>query len=220
MGKMYKGFDKDLKCRNYQYEVGKEYEHNGDVKACSSGFHCCENPYDVLDYYPIVDEKGNLNRFCEVEGSGSKDQDGNKKAFSKLKIKAEIGIKGLVSAFLEIIKEKTEGIESNGGYCAQIGSSGDGAQIGSSGDCARIGSSGYGAQIGSSGDDSVICCAGQGCRVKAKKGSWITLAEWIYDQDKERYIPKCVRTEYVDGEKIKADVFYMLKDGEFMEAAE
>ena len=202
MGKMYKGFDKDLKCRDYQYEVGKEYEHNGDVKACSSGFHCCENPYDVLDYYPIVDAKGNLNRFCEVEGSGSVDQDENKKAFSKLKIKAEIGIKGLVSAFLEIIKEKTEGVESN-----------------TSGDGARIGSSGYGAQIGSSGDDSVICCAGHGCKVKAKKGSWITLAEWIYDQDKGRYIPKCVRTEYVDGEKIKADVFYILKDGEFTEAA-
>jgi hypothetical protein len=113
------------------------------------------------------------------------------------------------------------------GYCAQIGSSGDYAQIGSSGYCARIGSSGDYARIGSSGDyarinctgsDSVICCAGHGSVVKAPIGCWITLAEWKYDGAKQRYVPVCVKTEYVDGEKIKADTPYMLKNGEFVEA--
>ena len=122
------------------------------------------------------------------------------------------------------------------GDCAQIGSSGYSARIGSSGDCAKIGSSGYSAQIGSSGDcarigssgdcakinctgeDSVICCAGHGSVVKASVGCWITLAEWKFDNAKQRNVPVCAKTEYVDGEKIKADTPYTLKNGEFVEA--
>ena len=116
-------------------------------------------------------------------------------------------------------------IGSSGNY-AQIGSSGYSAKIGSSGYSAQIGSSGYSAQIGSSGDsaqidstgvDSVICCAGHGCTVKAKIGSWITLAEWEYSEEKGRSVPRCVKTEYVDGEKIKPDTWYQLKNGEFVE---
>ena len=116
-------------------------------------------------------------------------------------------------------------IGSSGNY-ARIGSSGDSAQIGSSGDSAQIGSSGYYAQIGSSGNsaqinctgsDSVICCAGHGSVVKAPIGCWITLAEWKYDGAKQRCVPVCVKTEYVDGEKIKADTPYTLKNGEFVE---
>ena len=113
------------------------------------------------------------------------------------------------------------------GYSAQIGSSGDSARIGGSGDCVRIGSSGDYAQIGSSGDyarinctgsDSVICCAGHGSVVKAPIGCWITLSEWKYDGAKQRCIPVCVKTEYVDGEKIKADTPYKLENGKFVEA--
>ena len=103
------------------------------------------------------------------------------------------------------------------GDSAQIGSSGDSAKIGSSGDSAQIGSSGDSAKIGSSGKDCVICCAGHNSAVKAKKGSWITLAEWEYSEEKERYIPKCVKTEFVDGERIKEDTLYKLIDGEFVE---
>ena len=103
------------------------------------------------------------------------------------------------------------------GNSAQIGSSGYSARIGSSGNSAQIGSSGNSAQIGSSGKDCVICCAGHNSAVKAKKGSWITLAEWEYSKEKERYIPKCVKTEFVDGERIKEDTLYKLIDGEFVE---
>ena len=104
------------------------------------------------------------------------------------------------------------------GDSAQIGSSGDYAQIGSSGDSAQIGSSGYYAKINSTGEDSVICCAGSSSVVKAKAGSWITLSEWEYSDEKGRFVPRCVKTEYVDGEKIKADTWYCLKNGEFVEA--
>ena len=90
------------------------------------------------------------------------------------------------------------------------------AQIGSSGENAKIGSSGNWAQIGSSGKNSVICCAGNGCKAKAKVGSWITLAEWKTVNGK--YTPVCVKTERVDGEKIKEDTYYTLENGEFVEA--
>ena len=112
------------------------------------------------------------------------------------------------------------------GYYAKIGSSGNSAKIGSSGDSAKIGSSGNSAQIGSSGDsaqidctghDSVICCAGMESVVKAVKGCWITLSEWKWDEEKERYVPVCVKTEFVDGERIKENTFYELKNGEFVE---
>ena len=106
------------------------------------------------------------------------------------------------------------------GNCAQIGSSGDSAQIGSSGNSAQIGSSGNCAQIGSSGEDAVIMCAGRRSKAKGKKGSWITLAEWVKDEEKGRYVPICVKTERVDGEKIKEDTYYTLKNGEFSEVEE
>ena len=80
-----------------------------------------------------------------------------------------------------------------------------------------IGSSGYGAQIDSTGEDCVIMCAGINSVAKASKGSWITLSEWSYSEGKQRYIPICVKTEFVDGEKIKADTYYSLKGGVFVE---
>ena len=117
-------------------------------------------------------------------------------------------------------------MEGSSGDSAQIGSSGDSAKIGSSGDSAKIGSSGNSAKIGSSGnsaqitstgEDSVICCAGNNSIVRAKVGSWITLAEWTYSKEKKRYVPVCVKTEFVDGERIKANTFYILTNGEFKE---
>lgn len=290
----YKGFDENLRCRGYQFEVGKEYEQEGEIVCCENGFHACTNPFDVLNQY----DANGKNRFCLVEQSGvinSGDSDTNQ-ASSKIKIKEEIGISGLFKAAIEwikgitnpnIISKEKDNIESSScakisssSFCdkigssgdyATIGSSGDDVQIGSSGDWARIGSSGCGAKIGSSGyfakicssgysvdigsvgDDAVIassgewvriwpsgdyatigssgdwakidstgkyaiiCCAGDKSIVKAKKGSWITLAEWKYSEKKKHIIPVCVKTEFVDGERIKEDTWYKLVDGEFKE---
>ena len=221
----FKGFDKDLKCRGFQYKIGKEYEIEGDVKCCDNGFHACENPFDVFVFYPIIDDEGNFNRFCEVEGSGKTDKKNEKTAFSKLKVKAELGIKGFISAFIEIVKEsvKTEKDDSDysklasSGYYSQLASSGDYSQLASSGDGSKLASSGYGSQLASSGEHSVICCAGNNSKAKAKKGSWITLSEWKYDENEKQHIPVCVKTQFVDGEKIKEDTFYILRDGEFKE---
>ena len=239
--KAYKGFNPDMTCRGFQYEVGKEYEIEGDIQVCERGFHACEFPLEVLDYYPIFGDKGE-NKFCEVEQSGTvdKEEGSTKICSSKIKIKAELKLADLINLGVEWIKEQVKykgdrKYSDNSGNSAQIGSSGDSAKIGSSGDYAQIGSSGNSAQIGSSGDsaqigssgdyaqidssgeDSVICCAGDNSIAKAKVGSWITLSEWAYSNDKERFIPKCVKTEYVDGERIKANTWYKLVDGEFKE---
>ena len=173
--KTYKGFDKNLKCRGFQYEIGKEYE-TDTAKACESGFHACENPLDVFNYYPPVD-----SRYCEVEQSGEfdKDSDDSKIASTKIKIGAEIGLAGIISAgvkfILEKIKKETSAIEesssgdgakiASSGYGAKIGSSGDGAKIGSSGDGTQIGSSGDGTQIGSSGYGAKIASSGDGTQI-------------------------------------------------------
>ena len=239
----YKAFDKNMRCRDFQYEVGKEYEMDGEIKCCERGFHACKSPMEVWDHYDMLN-----SRFAEVEQSGKIDKEENstKVCSSHIKIKAELKLADIIKVGVEWLKDitspskfKTDGaLNDNGdrnkqigssGYSAQIGSSGDCAKIGSSGNCAQIGSSGYSAQIGSSGDyakidstgeDSVIMCAGNNSMAKAKAGSWITLSEWEWNYEKSRYVPTCVKTEYVDGENIKADTWYRLQKGEFIEVIE
>ena len=321
MIKSYKGFDKDMQCRGFQYEVGKEYDMDGEIKCCDRGFHACKSPLEVWDYYDMLN-----SRFAEVEQSGKIDEEENstKVCSSRIKIKAELKLADIINIGVEWLKDitsptkvkETGTLNDNSGCSAQIGSSGDSAKIGSSGDSAKIGSSGYYAKIGSSGDsakigssgcsaqigssgdsakigssgcsakigssgdyakigssgdyakigssgyyakigssgdsakigssgcsakigssgdsakigssgdsakidstgdDSVIMCAGNSSIAKAKVGSWITLAEWKWSDEKKRDVPVCVKTEYVDGENIKADTWYQLKNGKFVE---
>ena len=281
--KGFKGFDKGLVCRGKKYKENTVFEEEA-AQICKSGMHFCENPFDVLEHYDLVNTDGSFNEFAEVEALDKCLTDDNKKyCTKKLKIGAKLSFSGFVNACVEFILEKTKieqtdeedetvigssgdyaKIGSSGdsaqigssGYSAQIGSSGDSAKIGSSGDSAKIGSSGYSAQIGSSGyyakigssgyyakigssgdsaqigssgdsakitsegEDSVICCAGHNSIVRAKKGSWITLSEWKRSLEKDRWIPKCVKTKFVDGEIIKADTFYRLENGKFVEVKE
>ena len=221
--KSYKAFDENMQCRGFQYEVGKEYDMDGDIQCCKRGFHACESPMEVWDYYDML-----TSRFAEVEQSGkiSTGTDSTKICSSHIKIKAELKLADIINIGVEWLKDltapskvKADGAElnDNGVRGAQIGSSGDYAKIGSSGSSAQIGSSGYSAKIDSTGEDSVIMCAGEGSVAKAKIGSWITLAEWKRDDRKGRLVPVCVKTERVDGIKIKPDTWYKLQDGEFVE---
>ena len=210
--KSYKGFDKNLKCRDFQYEIGKEYEMDEEIKMCNRGFHACESPFEVFDHYSMIG-----SRFCEVEQDGniSKEDRGTKICSSKIKIKAELKLADMINLGVEWLKEITspEKIKTS----MKDNSSGNNAQIGSSGNYAQIGSSGDDAQIDSTGEGCVIMCAGINSVAKASKGSWITLSEWSYSDKKQRYIPVCVKTEFVDGEKIKADTYYKLAGGVFKE---
>lgn len=123
--KGYKGFDKELKCRGFLYEVDKEYEQGGEIKCCNNGFHFCENPFDVFSYYPP-----NYSRYCEVHGSGKydKDNDDSKVSVSKIKIGFEIGLKGLIDAGIKFILDKVNWEESkatNTGYQSAATNTGD-----------------------------------------------------------------------------------------------
>ena len=210
----YKGFDKDLKCRDFQYEVGKEYEMDGDIKCCERGFHACESPLEVFDHYDMLN-----SRFAKVEQSGEIDKEENstKVCSSKIKVKAELKLADMINLGVEWIKDVTSpsklkketDLNDNGNNSTQIGSSGDSA---------KIGSSGYYAKIESTGNHSVVMAAGNNSIAKAKIGSWITLAEWKHNGNV--WIPICVKTEKVDGERIKADTFYKLVNGEFKEVEE
>nr|DAV68968.1 MAG TPA: hypothetical protein [Caudoviricetes sp.] len=214
--KGYKGFKKGLICKGKQYAENTVFEEEEAV-ICENGMHFCKNPFDVLDYYGFVDEKGSMNEFAEVEALAETDTNDNKKyCTTKLKVGAKLSFAGFVKTCVDFVLEKTT-VEIGDAGENKIGSSGDYAKIGSSGYSAKIGSSGDYAQICSTGEDSVICCAGHNSIVKAKKGSWITLSEWEYSEEKKRVIPLCVKTEYVDGERIKADTFYRLVKGEFKE---
>ena len=186
----YKGFDKNLQCRGFQYEVGKEYKSGKKVEVCRSGFHACTNPFEVWDYYPVYN-----SRFAEVELGGVMDKEGgsSKICSSEIKVKKELTLSDYIGLCVAWMND-----------LAKVG--GNSAQIGSSGDYAQIGSSGYSA---------VIMCAGIKSKAKAKKGSWITLSEWGIDG--ERYVPVCVKTEQVDGVEIKEDTWYELKGGVFVE---
>lgn len=195
--KSYKGFDKNLRCRGFQYKIGGIYEMDGKIKMRNRGFHACESPFDVFDYYTMID-----SRFCEVEQDGniSKWDRGTKICSSKIKIKAELKLANMINLGVEWLKEitspekiKTSIKDNSSGNYAKIGSSGDEAQIGSSGYGAKISSSGYGAKIDSTGEDCVIMCAGINSVAKASKGSWVTLSEWSYSEEKQRYIPICVK---------------------------
>ena len=319
----YKAFEPGMICKGKQYQENTDYEEEGG-EICEKGMmHYCVNPFDVLNFYPLVNDSGKVSDFATVKSleepvSG----DDGKFATKKLHIGVKLGLAGFVNACIDYIKEKpiekapnstvssgnyaqigssgysaqigssgnsaqigssgySAKIGSSGNYAqigssgdsaqigssgyyaqigssgysaqigssgyyaqigssgdsaqigssgnyAQIGSSGDSAKIGSSGDSAKIGSSGYYAKIGSSGDSaqiessgeySVICCSGAASIVKAKLGSWITLAEWKYLDEKNRMVPQFVKTEFVDGERIKADTWYKLIGGKFTEVS-
>ena len=221
--KGYKAFEKGLICRGKQYAENTVFEEKR-AEICRKGMHFCENPFDVLDYYNLVNDDGTFNDFAEVEALDDVKTDDNKKfCTTKLKIGAKLSFGNFVNACVDFVLEKTKHKKGectendNGGGSAQIGSSGDYAQIGSSGYSAKIGSSGDSAKINSEGKYAVICCAGHGSIAKGKVGSWITLSEWEYSPTENAHIPICVKTRKIDGKRIKADTFYKLVNGKLVE---
>jgi len=267
----YKGFEKGLVCRGKQYAENTVFE-EPEARICHKGMHYCKNPFDVLDFYDLVNSDGSVNEFATVEPlADEKTNDGKKFCTRKLKIGAKLGIPGFVKVCVDYLNEKTslsdeevtdndngkreEQMASSGdyaqmassGYYAQMASSGYSAKMASSGDHAQMASSGYSAKMASSGDSAkmassgysakmassgnsaqmvstgeyaVVMCAGHDSKAKAKKGSFITLSEWKYDEEIEKWIPVNVKTRKVDGKHIKADTFYKLQDGKFVEVGD
>ena len=197
-----KGFDENLKCCPTsdiakQYELGGDYEESEAI-ACRKGFHFCENPMDVFGYYPPA-----KSRYAEVVGSGklSRDSDDSKVACTKLHVGVEIGITGLISAGVKFMLDRIkwdDAKESNTGYRSAATNTGDRS-------AATV-----------EGKESVAIATGYEGKARGALGCWIVLAEW--EERGYEYHIKDVKSASVDGEKIKADTFYRLVNGAFVEA--
>ena len=226
----YKGFDKDLKCRGFQYEVGKEYE-EPKAKACESGFHACERPLDVFNYYHPKDG----SRFCVVEQSGkiSKENEDSKVASSKIKIGAEIGILGLVNAQIEYVKARcTNKYNAEPGKPATAGDSGaatagdsgaatagySGAATAGAWGAATAGDRGAATSRGSVtvGKNGVGTVRGNNVKIRGGMGAFLSIAK----ENENDYDIAHWKTFVIDGVTYKPDTWYTLKDGQIVEVTE
>ena len=261
--KSYKGTDKNMKCRGFQYEPGGIYEADHAVRCGGPGFHACEIPLDVFGYYPPAD-----SRFFEVEQDGelSRDNEDSKVASSILKVGAEIGIPGLVKAHVEWVNGqiKEEKTESNTGDCSAATNTGDYSAATNTGDYSAATNTGDGSAATNtgawsaatntgawsaatntgnwsaatntgnrsaatntgnrsaaevSGKDSVAAVFGYESRARGALGCAIVVAE-RGDWNGETYPLIGIKAAIVDGETIKPDTWYTLKDGEFAEVEE
>ena len=217
--KGYKGFDKDLKCRDFQYETGKEYEEKDEPNVCNNGFHFCENPLEVLNYYPIA----NGNRFAEVEAIGKVETEEEKSSTNKIKIGAELDLSAFIKAAVSFIFEKAstkkifKKTSATSGYGAHSATSGYGAHSATSGNRANSATSGYGAHSATSGNDAIAVSVGRKSKAKASLNCFIVLAEWKEGKEFTDAKPIGVISAKVDGKKIKADTWYKAVNGKFVE---
>ena len=177
----YKAFNDDFTCRSFQYEVGKTYTHAGKIRMCNAGFHACENPLDVLNYYNLCD-----SRFALVELSGeilTHDEEDSKLCAATLHVRAELSlsdfVKTAVECLIEACKpkdgESSERVIGSSGEYAQLASSGEYAQLASSGDYAKLASSGDDAKLASSGDYAQLASSGHDAQL-ASSGEYAQLA--------------------------------------------
>ena len=209
--KAYKGFDKDLKCRGYQYQIGGEYT-KYSAELCKKGFHACELPHDVFNYYAPAE-----SRFCEVDldATDERNSEDSKRVGTRIKIGAEISVfdiaKISVKEFFDLI-EFTKKIESsdtnnagdygaaNAGYRGAANAGYRGAAIVRDGGKAKVGKSG------------VAVGLGEKAMASGAVGAVLVLTE----RD-SRYNIINAAAVIVDGEKIKADTYYTMKNGEIVE---
>ena len=226
MIKGYKGFDKNLQCRGFQYKVGETFEEKGTIKACESGFHFCENPFNVFNYYSPSD-----SRYCNVEGDGKIDTDNSdsKVACSKLHIHTEIGLSGLISAGVKFILDKVDwennkatntgdqSAATNTGYRSAATNTGYRSAATNTGDWSAATNTGDWSAASVEGKDSIAIVTGYDSKAKGAMGCWIVLTE-RGDWDGNTYPIINVQAFKVDGISIKADTFYKLKNSKPVEA--
>src|SRR3990167_4201389 len=173
----FKAFDKDLKCSGFQYEIGKTYEHKGQVLACSSGFHACENPLDTLSYYSLFD-----SRFAVVELGGKMSREGRdtKVAAASITITAEIKLPEFIAAgvnyltgWLKGALEEADTASGNAsqlaasGYASKLAASGYASKLAASGNASQLAASGYASKLAASGNDSQLAASGYASQLAA-----------------------------------------------------
>ena len=217
--KAYKGFNKDMTCRDFQYEEGKEYEEER-AEACNCGFHACEHPLDCLGYY---DPAHSVYHEVEQSGEISKRSDDTKVASTKIKIGARVSIAGLVQAAIEYTKERVKPeAEANEDYGASS-ATGDYGASSATGNCGASSATGYKGKSAAENQNSVAVAWGPEAMAKGVKGSTLVLAEWkridnnawYWKEEAWDFIGSLMVR--VDGEKVKENTWYTLKNGELVE---
>ena len=203
--KAYKGFNNDMTCRKFQFEVGKEYEQKGKIEACENGFHACENPMGVFGCYPPSN-----SRYCEVEQSGSIDRGQDKIASSKIRIQCEIGLSGIIQAGVKFILDKINWKDDNAtstGDQSAATNTGNQSAATNTGDCSA-------AKV--EGKESIAVVTGIGSKACGALGCWLVLTE-RGEWNGETFPIKEVKAVRVDGKTIKPNAWYKLKDGQIIE---
>ena len=220
----YKGFDKDFKCNGMQFEIDKEHVHEGEVKLCKGGFHFCEHPFDVFNYYNPASSRFAL---VEVDEVSDEKSDDSKRVAKKLTIKTELNLHAYIDAGLKFILEKVDfkkgtenkkdkhGVTNSGDQGAASNSGVRGAASNSGYQGAASNSGDYGA-ASNSGEEGIAMAAGIEGKARGSKGTWIVVSEW--EEKEGKWHRKDVQAKFVDGKKIKADTFYVLKKGKLIEA--
>ena len=195
----YKAFNPGMICRGKQYEENAVFE-EPEAKICNTGMHYCKNPFDVLEHYGFVNDNAEINEFAEVEAlADEKTDDGRKFCTTKLKIGAKLSIHNFVNAFVEVTLKRT-----NGESAAT-----------NTGDRSAATNTGDQSAATNTGKDGVAVSWGRCGKARGEKGCYLVLAE--YD-DSNNLV--CAKMEKVDGERIKENTFYTLKNGEFAVAEE
>lgn len=227
--KLYKGFDKNMKCRDFQYEEGKTFIHPGTPKLCDEGFHACEIPLDCLKYYSPAE--GSIYREVEMEGVTDEHGEDSKRVGKVIKIGVKLRIRDLVRFSIDIFKKKAEGspaassgdkstaatsgyksTASTSGYKSTAATSGYYSTAVTSGDYSTAATSGDKSTAVVEGKESIALAGGYKSMAKGALGCWLVLAE----RDDEDHILG-VKAIKVDGVQIKPDTIYILKDGEVIE---
>ena len=226
--KAFKGFKKDLTCRGFQYEEGKEY-HTERAECCEEGFHACEYPLDCFGYYNPAESV-----FHEVELSGNMDKknDDTKVCATDIKIGARISIAGLVKAAIEFtmsrVNKEKESYESHG-FASATGNCGASS---ATGNCGASSATGYRGASSVSDPTGVAVAWGHEAKAKGCLGAHLILSDWRYIGEKwsdgdyktpydvESWELAGAKMVQVDGEKIKADTYYRCVDGEVTEVEE
>ena len=209
--KAYKGFDKDLKCIGFQYEVGKEYE-EANAALCKKGFHACENPLDTFRYYRPTD-----SRYCEVDvdDNGERNSTDSKVCGKHIKISAEIGLKGVINAGVRFVFDKCESAteENASGWSGNAAASGNLGNAAASGERGTAVVTGFAGRATALGEQCLAVAWGEDSLARGTVGNWIVVSE----RDDDGNIID-VKIAKVDGDTVKADTWYKLVNGEIMEA--
>ena len=219
--KTYKGFNKDMTAKNgYKYEEGKEYEEEKAV-ACEHGFHACEYPLDCFEYYS---PGSSVYHLVEQSGEFSKNSDDSKVASTKIKIGAEISIAGLVKAAIEYTKERTKPECDATGNCGASSATGYKGASSATGNCGASSATGYKGSAIAGDPESIAIAWGYKGKAKGILGSYLVLADWEGNEGtywrQEGWSLKGAKMIRVDGDKIKADTWYTMKNGEILEVEE